>query len=428
MANTAIKPCIISTHEAQALAVGDSLTLAVLSDSVCPTLRQADVDTLQDQFKKVIESPLKAIAYLWRPESVEVIRADQSLATLETCQNTATPYRCEAVKAYAEGHMSQMIIEEELGATGVVKCDWRTRLSGQDREWFNYFSGRKADVGNKAPSADGQLFDTLLIMGDFVKYSGLVFEENNPGMQDMACFQKMDCDVVSTRVIDHLRQVGQQVSGKISVVEIPVVAGTDIGHVTLQITTADGEFLYFDNANDFLPGIPYQGISLHLDPWQISSAFYTQLLNSLLEKNNYSAAKIIAQKAREINPNDANAYGLGGEIFFDQGDIEGAIREGQKSLVFDSQNGSTHIFLAKCLQEKGDIARAITEYKAGLLLKPDTKKVHYVLASLYYQRGNIEKAISELKEELAIDPQNTEVRESLADLTRWKWLYQAKLM
>lgn len=422
MVNATTKPCIISTHEAQALAAGDSLTLAVLSDDLCPALRQADVAILQEQFKKVIESPIKVMAYLWRPESVEVIRADQSLATLETCQETATPIRCEAIKAYAEGHMSQKMIEEEVKATGVAKCDWRARLAWQNQEWLDYYNVKWLYVEDKSPDVNGQLLGTLIFMSDFVIYSGLVFGKG-PSMQDMVCSQKIDCDVISTGVIDHLRQVGQAVSGQISVVDI---LGRDVGHATLQITNSDGETLFFDNGMWFLPTIDFQGTNRTLDPWQILSGHYAQLGEDLLNKNNYSAAARMLQKSLELDPQYAEAYALESAVLFYQGDDDGAVNVLQKGFALDSQNAAIHFYLGVSLQKKDDYNRAIAEYKKALELNPKLKAAHNNLAFIYDQRGDVDGTISELKAELANDPKNTDASESLVDLTRWKWVHQAK--
>lgn len=116
-----VKSCIFPPSEARAIAQGDASEMASLRDDICPALGQADAAVVQQQFAAATKSAPNAIAYLWRGDSVDAIRADRTPAL--NCEESATPLRCEAVVADMQGQASHLTAEHEDSVLGAATCD-----------------------------------------------------------------------------------------------------------------------------------------------------------------------------------------------------------------------------------------------------------------------------------------------------------------
>ena len=143
---------------------------------------------------------------------------------------------------------------------------------------------------------------------------------------------------------------------------------------------------------------------------------------ALLEQDNADRAKIQAQKAVELQPQNSNAEYLLGRAFYEQADykaashhLENAIKAtggdvtfqvgydlaitylklkdvNRASLLFDEMMiglGNTaqiHVFFGHAYLMTGEYDRAISEFKEALRKNPHIKEAHYFLGLAYLSR------------------------------------------
>lgn len=123
------------------------------------------------------------------------------------------------------------------------------------------------------------------------------------------------------------------------------------------------------------------------------------------------------KRGLEINPKDAPAHSLYGEILKEKGDLRGAIAEHRKAVEIEPETG---VFWAKLglVQEKvNDIKGAIESYNKALKFKPDDTLMLYFLGNLYEKIGDKDKAIEMLNKLFEINPDyDKEAKEKLKTL------------
>ena len=156
------------------------------------------------------------------------------------------------------------------------------------------------------------------------------------------------------------------------------------------------------------------------------------------------------QKAIQLNPNFADAYGGLGVIYWRTGNIDAAIRHCQKAIKIAPENIEFHQNLTRIYWQKGRYDAAAVGYKIilelnpadenalhhlGLILlskqaydeavsyfqkvlqiNPDSALTHGALGVAYYKLGEADLAIQEFQEVLRLDPRNQNAHEMLKRL------------
>ena len=158
------------------------------------------------------------------------------------------------------------------------------------------------------------------------------------------------------------------------------------------------------------------------------------------------------EKAIQLEPNFADAYGGLGVIYWRTGDFDAAIRHCQKAIKIAPENIEFHQNLTQIYWQKGMYDRAAIGYRIilelnpsdenalhhlGIILlskqaydeavscfqkvlqtDPDNALTHGALGTAYYKLGEEGSAIREFQEVLRLDPQNREARKMLERLGR----------
>ena len=156
------------------------------------------------------------------------------------------------------------------------------------------------------------------------------------------------------------------------------------------------------------------------------------------------------QKAVQLEPNFADAYGGLGVIYWRSGDLDAAIRHCQKAIKIAPENIEFHQNLTQIYWQKGMYDRAAIGYRIilelnpldenalhhlGIILlskqeydeaiscfqkvlqlNPDNALTHGALGTAYYKLGKDGPAIHEFREVLRLDPQNPNARKMLKRL------------
>ena len=158
------------------------------------------------------------------------------------------------------------------------------------------------------------------------------------------------------------------------------------------------------------------------------------------------------QKALQLEPNFADAYGGLGVIYWRNGDLDAAIRHCQKAIKIAPENIEFHRNLTQIYWQRGMYDRAAIGYRIilelnpgdenalhhlGIILlskhaydeaiscfqkvlqrNPDNSRTHGALGTAYYKLGETDRAIHAFREVLRLDPQNPNAREMLKRLER----------
>ncbi len=161
------------------------------------------------------------------------------------------------------------------------------------------------------------------------------------------------------------------------------------------------------------------------------------LAQSHLMLGNFAKAAEEAQKAIELNPNDAEAWeNLGranpkgdpnwviekltralelnprlfsahndlGKVYFDQKNYDKAIGHYLEALKIIPSSLDAHNNLGLAYKNKGDFERAVKEFNAALEADPDSAVVHFNLARTYQEQGKNQEAIKEFQRVLELKP------------------------
>jgi tetratricopeptide (TPR) repeat protein len=129
-------------------------------------------------------------------------------------------------------------------------------------------------------------------------------------------------------------------------------------------------------------------------------------------------AEAAVKKAIEIDPNNPLAYAIYAEILLDRGnydDIEDAIDLSRKAQELAPNALETLRARGYVLLYTGNYAEAINEYKSALAVNDKLWDLHYSLGAAYRLNGDYDLAVNELLAAVALNPTNTEI---LTELSR----------
>lgn len=459
---TTIHSCIFSQPESQAIAQGDAVTYALLQKYVCPGLGQVDVASVQSQFETATTSAAAstAIAFLWRGDSADIVRADQT--PILSCEESATPLRCKAALAAIQGHLPRMAMEIEHKTLSFVSHGLGDTEQHPNLEWASYFKQHEpvldfldahptystfltsnipslwvSDIETTA--TDARLLGTLVLIGNYLKETGWQNEEDL-AMQDAVCFDKTHCNDISIQVSKLLLQTA------IPNLERVAMARVDNFSI-LGISLENGGLIYYSNAFEFLS-------ANHRPSWQILSddlfnvaatlylkdrpnEVITQSLKVLAMDPTYTPAHFIlgyalgdyihnlfdnplfkvssaddiiemCRKVLVINPNDMHTYNNWGHALLEKGDPNGAIEKFSKATEKHSAwLADAYFGWGLALRNKDDLDGAIDKYRKAIEIFPAFAEAHLKWGLALDNKYDLDGAITHYREAVRIDPKNT---------------------
>jgi tetratricopeptide (TPR) repeat protein len=163
-----------------------------------------------------------------------------------------------------------------------------------------------------------------------------------------------------------------------------------------------------------------------------------QLLNKgkeLFQKNILKQALTALEEVIEINPKNAEAYFLIGNIFHIKGQLGKAIKAFNKVLEFDANHTDAAISLSVILNDIGKYEEAKVVFeRANNKVKKESSGVndphinkrfsgkHYEIAEMYFSYGRYDESLFEYNKAVALDPDNLEIRIKVAKVYSKKGL------
>lgn len=141
--------------------------------------------------------------------------------------------------------------------------------------------------------------------------------------------------------------------------------------------------------------------AVNLDP-ALGDA-HRALAQSQLMLGNFAQAAEEAQKAIELNPNDAEAWENLGRAN-PKGDSNWAIEKFTRALELDPRLFSAHYGLGKIYFDHKNYGKAIEHYQEALKIIPSSLDAHINLGKAYQEQGKNQEAIKEFQRVLELKP------------------------
>ena len=121
-----------------------------------------------------------------------------------------------------------------------------------------------------------------------------------------------------------------------------------------------------------------------------------------LAYKNYQQAIIRANRALDIEPENAEAYYLKGYVYQEQGDTDKAIDHYMRSVENNPKFHDPYIQLGNIFSDMND-PRAVDFYNGALNMNPDDVSTLYQLAIYYKEHEKLDKAMNTYRNILAVD-------------------------
>ncbi|UCD84381.1 MAG: tetratricopeptide repeat protein [Deltaproteobacteria bacterium] len=109
-------------------------------------------------------------------------------------------------------------------------------------------------------------------------------------------------------------------------------------------------------------------------------------------------------RALELNPKLFSAHNDLGEVYFEQKNYEKAIENFREAIKLIPGSINAHNNLGLAYKNKGDLEKAVREFNAALELDPDSVAVHFNLARTYQEQGAGQEALKEFQKVLELKP------------------------
>ncbi len=109
-----------------------------------------------------------------------------------------------------------------------------------------------------------------------------------------------------------------------------------------------------------------------------------QQASELLQERKASAAAVLLERAKELEPHKGSILEALGIAYYNSGHHERAMREFEEALEVDPTNHYARYGFSRCLHRKGLLHRAIGEVKLAVVMEPDMEL--YEEALKRYQR------------------------------------------
>ncbi len=134
----------------------------------------------------------------------------------------------------------------------------------------------------------------------------------------------------------------------------------------------------------------------------------------------YADVETLWQTTLRLNPDCCMAHYNLGNVFAQQGLVDGAIRQYQEALQINPDSVDAHNNLGIVLRQEGRVDEAITQFQQALQIKPDHAEAHYNLGNAFLQKGNVTEAITHFQQAAQIQPDFAEAHNNLAVALRRK--------
>jgi len=131
---------------------------------------------------------------------------------------------------------------------------------------------------------------------------------------------------------------------------------------------------------------------------------YANIGAVLFQKGQVDEAIREYQKALEINPNDGRTHNNLGVALDDERRIPEAIDQYQQALRLNLDGAETRNNLGNALNQEGRTPEAISQFEQALRFKPDDAEFHDHLANALRQAGRMEEAMGQYELAFQIDP------------------------
>ncbi|MGD0077610.1 MAG: tetratricopeptide repeat protein [Sedimentisphaerales bacterium] len=222
---------------------------------------------------------------------------------------------------------------------------------------------------------------------------------------------------VSAGIVSAVRDI--PAFGKIIQITAPISPGSSgspvinnkgevIGVATLIITK--GQNLNFAIPSDKIIALKETAQTPIFDIFDVVAAdfndaqlFYRKGLKELWQEN-YVAALTFFQKAKEKNPQDANAWFQLGVCFDELGRWQEAIEADKQAIKIKPGFAEAHCNLGNAYRELGRYRDAIESYKQAIRIKPDDALAHSNLGVAYGNLGRYQDEIESYKQAIRINP------------------------
>jgi Flp pilus assembly protein TadD len=134
------------------------------------------------------------------------------------------------------------------------------------------------------------------------------------------------------------------------------------------------------------------------------------------ERGDLATARTAFQKAIKLNPRNADAQNMLGQVFLQQGEVDDAIVQFRTLVKLRPSLAIAHAYLAQALQAQSRLDEAITEFRIAVQFAPKQWQAHQALGrALSLQKKN-EDAIAEFRQAILLAPQQPELHDELGSL------------
>lgn len=135
-----------------------------------------------------------------------------------------------------------------------------------------------------------------------------------------------------------------------------------------------------------------------------SPTLSVRLIRAYLHKQDYENARIMAEKAVDQSPENANFWIVLGEIYHQLGRSDDAVQAFQKAIAADPENILGYGALVSVEESVNDLVAAVDIYKKLAELTPDAAGFHFQLGLGLARMNDGEGAKIALKRALELNP------------------------
>ena len=132
-----------------------------------------------------------------------------------------------------------------------------------------------------------------------------------------------------------------------------------------------------------------------------------------LDHENPQAARILFEKALQVDPNQWEPHAYLAEMELDSGDMPGAYSHLQKLEQIDPDSASGNFLMARYWFKKMDYDQARRYAERVKLSRPANSEVRALLGGIYTKLGDKEKARQEYQEAVRLAPERADFRQRL---------------
>ncbi|GBU28983.1 hypothetical protein R84B8_02545 [Treponema sp. R8-4-B8] len=140
---------------------------------------------------------------------------------------------------------------------------------------------------------------------------------------------------------------------------------------------------------------------------------YADIGEKLRLKNQFDEAIIAFNKAIELNPKNAIAYGGRGEAFRGKKQYDKAINDFNKAIELNPKNAFAYRCRGEALRCKNQYDKAINDFTKAIELNPKNAFAYRGRGVAYRLKGNNKQAVSDLEKSLKLEPGNNFAKEQL---------------